>query len=155
MSHFLSSNLGYISTDAFNSFWSTWLHADYHRLIGNNKQSNGTSDSRLDKQDWVSAVSMYQSFSTWSMLSGCTVYGIWYTLFIIVIVQLSGFVSLNQPSLRTRFKISWNEIWILYLLFNRIALEVQNTVGVGAVLMLTQSQQTLHSLLLYFRCTVE
>lgn len=36
----------------------------------------------------------------------------------------------------------------MYLLLNWIVLEVQNTVGVGAVLMLTQSQKVL---LLYLR----
>jgi len=35
----------------------------------------------------------------------------------------------------------------------RIVLEIWNTVGTGAVLILTQSQQTFQSLLLYHRCT--
>ena len=43
----------------------------------------------------------------------------------------------------------------LYLLLNRIVLEVRNPVGAGAVLMLTQSQQTSQSSLLYLRRTVE
>jgi len=43
----------------------------------------------------------------------------------------------------------------LYLLLNGIVLEVWKAVGVGAVLMLTPSQQTLLSLLLYLKYTVE
>jgi len=41
------------------------------------------------------------------------------------------------------------------VLLNRIVLEVPNAVGVESVLMLTQSQQTLQSSLLYLRHTVE